>query len=117
MNSELKTRWVDALRSGKYEQSQEGHLCKDGKYCCLGVLMDITAAEMKTIIKPKSNFKGEFLEFDGEHSWPSERHLMILFGKPFIPSVKIDGEIEDVATHNDSGATFEQLAKAIEEQL
>lgn len=29
--------WVAALRSGDYEQGT-GALCRDGKYCCLGVL-------------------------------------------------------------------------------
>jgi hypothetical protein len=28
--------WLDALRSGKYEQTT-GQLERDGKYCCLGV--------------------------------------------------------------------------------
>ena len=32
--------WVDALRSGKYEQGKLS-LFKDGKYCCLGVLQEL----------------------------------------------------------------------------
>lgn len=41
MDSELKQKWVDALRSGDYEQGQEQLQTPDGKYCCLGVLCDI----------------------------------------------------------------------------
>jgi hypothetical protein len=41
MDINLRTKWVAALRSGDYKQGR-GELCKDGKYCCLGVLMDIT---------------------------------------------------------------------------
>lgn len=37
MDKRLKKKWVKALRSGEYEQGR-GHLCRDGKYCCLGVL-------------------------------------------------------------------------------
>lgn len=32
--------WVKALRSGDYEQGQD-YLCRDGKFCCLGVLCEI----------------------------------------------------------------------------
>ena len=48
MNPEIKQRWVEALRSGKYEQGR-GVLreFRDGKfhYCCLGVLCDLVAPD------------------------------------------------------------------------
>lgn len=34
--SEFKQAWLEALRSGKYEQGF-GQLYENGKYCCLGV--------------------------------------------------------------------------------
>lgn len=37
MKSADKAKWLEALRSGEYTQT-EGALCNDGKYCCLGVL-------------------------------------------------------------------------------
>ena len=37
MKAEDKAKWLEALRSGEYEQI-DGTLCRDGKYCCLGVL-------------------------------------------------------------------------------
>lgn len=45
MTSELRTKWISALRSGKYQQGrlrlksekEEGVIC----YCCLGVLADV----------------------------------------------------------------------------
>lgn len=40
----LMKRWIAALRSGKYEQGKGG-LFRDGKYCCLGVLCDISKKE------------------------------------------------------------------------
>ena len=40
MKSELKAKWLEALRSGKYEQAK-GCLRKDDRYCCLGVLCDV----------------------------------------------------------------------------
>lgn len=48
MNPEVKAKWVEALRSGNYKQTQ-GRLKrhKDGEesYCCLGVLCDISPAK------------------------------------------------------------------------
>ncbi len=35
MSSQIQ-QWVDALRSGEYEQTT-GYLCKGNRYCCLGV--------------------------------------------------------------------------------
>jgi len=40
MDKELKMRWADALDSGEYQQGY-GHLFKDNKYCCLGVLAQL----------------------------------------------------------------------------
>lgn len=42
MNDNAKA-WVQALRSGEYQQAK-GHLSKDGGYCCLGVACDIYKA-------------------------------------------------------------------------
>ena len=34
--TELQEKWLQALESGEYKQTQD-NLCVDGKYCCLGV--------------------------------------------------------------------------------
>ncbi len=41
MKKSVAMKWVKALRSGKYAQGQ-GTLNSDGRYCCLGVLCDIS---------------------------------------------------------------------------
>lgn len=41
MNLELIREWVEALRSGKYEQGRLALRSIDNKYCPLGVLCDI----------------------------------------------------------------------------
>jgi len=45
MKADLKAKWVEALRSGKYEQGR-GALLNDGKYCCLGVLCEVVGLEI-----------------------------------------------------------------------
>jgi len=44
MKADIKTKWVAALRSGEYEQT-EGVLRNGNGYCCLGVLCDIYSKE------------------------------------------------------------------------
>lgn len=36
----IRTKWCEALRSGKYEQGT-GYLRANDKFCCLGVLCDV----------------------------------------------------------------------------
>lgn len=50
MNPTVKTKWLKALRSGKYKQGKGAlRIIKDGEtqYCCLGVLCDLYAKEKK----------------------------------------------------------------------
>ncbi len=42
MNAAIKAKWLDALRSGKYEQGAK-RLRRNDAYCCLGVLCDLHA--------------------------------------------------------------------------
>ena len=44
MKADIKTKWLAALRSGQYEQT-EGVLRNGDGFCCLGVLCDIYAQE------------------------------------------------------------------------
>jgi len=42
MDKALKAKWLEALRSGKYKQGQGRLRSDDDKFCCLGVLCDIS---------------------------------------------------------------------------
>jgi hypothetical protein len=60
MDKEAKKLWVEALRSGEYEQGQ-GMLCKmlaDGteEYCCLGVLCEVAIAQGVNVRKADPDF-------------------------------------------------------------
>lgn len=41
MNKEIKAKWLEALRSGRYKQGRTLLRSIDDEYCCLGVLCDI----------------------------------------------------------------------------
>lgn len=42
MNIELRRKWIEALRSGQYTQGFGRLQTEDGKFCCLGVLCDVS---------------------------------------------------------------------------
>jgi hypothetical protein len=46
MNKELIKRWVEALRSGKYQQGRLSLRNISNQFCCLGVLCDIAKDEL-----------------------------------------------------------------------
>ncbi len=118
MNPEVKAKWLEALRSDRYQQTH-GVLKNDNGYCCLGVLCDVVK---------------EQVEMDW-HRDPEDGKIYFgkdavsgIAGYPPIPvtqlagvtdkMVKIDGVAKTLVNHNDSrNVSFKQIADAIEEQL
>lgn len=51
MNAEIKTKWIEALKSGKYAKGVKALNYTDDngvqRYCCLGVLCDLYIQETK----------------------------------------------------------------------
>lgn len=41
MNTQIKEKWIEALRSGRYKQGKLRLRDNDNNFCCLGVLCDI----------------------------------------------------------------------------
>ena len=111
MNQEIKTKWVEALRSGDYKQTKE-YLKKNNCHCCLGVLCEISALETGFGVKEnKLENGGDDLLGDTILMWSG---LNDLRGAMVI----IDGESLMLTEHNDdSGRTFLEIADAIEAQL
>ena len=99
----MKEQLIAALRSGKYQQGQ-ARLCKDGKYCCIGVLcelMEIPKEEGIAHTKYAGNaicMPDDYLKQSGLHSH---------FGSSGNGGL-------DLARLNDKGYTFEQIADIIE---
>jgi hypothetical protein len=66
MKAELKQKWIDALRSGVYQQTQ-GQITRrpnefraDVAYCCLGVLLCVSGKHR--VIQPGCNDDYDFLD-------------------------------------------------------
>lgn len=109
MNKNLKAKWLKALRSGRYKQTQCALERRDenGKIigqCCLGVLCRV----MK--VKPVCSATNQFTYFDGNYGMLSDERL------------KKAGLTKDEARHlaalNDGDdATFPDIANYIEQNL
>lgn len=56
--AEVKTKWLKALRSGKYQQTV-GTLCDNKGYCCLGVLQKAVEGKVEEDEYSDSGFRGE----------------------------------------------------------
>lgn len=101
--ADFKKDWLEALRSGKFKQTT-GSLCAKGEegfeYCVLGVAAKIGNCEN---IKNKTYIDHE------EKVKYTDNFPKLLTGDQGIP--------EKLATMNDTGRTFPQIAAWIEKNL
>lgn len=116
MNADVKELWINALRSGEYEQG-EGALrvrLDDGSYgfCCLGVLCDIYREETG---------EGEWSldrSFLGESEYLPTKVRLWAGLRDSNPVIKESDDFNsELADINDNGVDFETIADYIEKQL
>lgn len=97
--------WVRALRSGQYPQGS-AHLRRNGKYCCLGVAMDMALANG--------------VKATGRENWggltmlPSPVDAFYGLDKCDITVVVQRGRSRYLSDLNDSGFSFGDIADLIE---
>lgn len=118
MDKNVKRRWIRALKSGKYTQTQ-GCLKDDFGYCCLGVLTDLylkdTGQKWKESggeFKP-GNLKGCDILSRTVAEWAG-------LGRRLDPKTSTTDPFGDVLTLselNDSGYTFEEIAEIIKKDF
>lgn len=119
MNPDIKTRWVEALRSGQYKQGT-GYLRvrsePHDRFCCLGVLCAL--AETDEIIALEGNGEDRCYSYGNRFAglpnpvieWAG---LRTDHGDPVV----IEESRMTLAVHNDTGRSFVEIADAIEAQL
>jgi hypothetical protein len=127
MQLDVIRKWVDALRSGNYQQAK-GYLKRkrqDGSvgFCCLGVLGDIVSPSAWSKWSPDNprfqswNGKEEQLPEDVWYEYVGD----VFKSEPYETDGNIYEDEQEVctqellATKNDSGYTFDQIANLIEE--
>lgn len=122
MNREIAEKWTDALRSGEYAQCT-GALNAPGKgHCCLGVLCELAV---------EAGVPVETVEVDRRRLDAAPWHVVSYDGMTDVLPARVrdwaemassDGELDeyheayggDLALWNDHGATFAEIADAIE---
>ncbi len=122
MNPEVKQLWLDALRSGEYKQGR--HKLKNtyegsDNYCCLGVLCDLYTKENPTA-KWTQNWQDDwYFNVDADSvSGTLPGAVMRWSGiADANPIVCYENTEESLATLNDRGVPFVEIANIIEKQL
>lgn len=118
MNTEVKEKWISALRSGKYKQGIRSLRTEHG-YCCLGVLCDLYSQEHNK----EWRFQDVWSFYDSLCFLPPDVEQWAGLNSS-NPSVKIPVDDENkyfyhepLSDLNDSGYSFEQISNIIEQQL
>ena len=127
MNREIKQRWVEALRSGEFEQGTHRLRNRDNTYCCLGVLCELAVADGAAVRNDTYSINAGETAYAGViENGAQGRYATALVPRDLLwwadlgqidPTVTVDSELRALSSLNDSGATFEQIADIIEEQL
>lgn len=124
MNKEIKARWIEALRSGNYEQGKY-YLRRGDSYCCLGVLCDIVKDEVNYNWMPVQDSMGTLYKFDeADEILPkvvADYADLQLSPKIEIPSSLanfVQTNTMEIAVLNDSeDYSFDELADLIEKHF
>lgn len=126
MNSQVKEKWIAALRSGEYEQD-DGKLRTYNGFCCLGVLCDLYSKEKNA----EWEFRGynetdyrpqDYWYFDEESEFLPKSVMEWAGLETNCPEVNANTDADEgnhdlIANLNDAGYSFSSLSDIIEEQL
>lgn len=135
MKQDILNQWLAALRSGEYKQGQ-GKLRVSEGFCCLGVLCDLYAKahsnaewhEVKHLDGANFLVKGEYGAFDEYDYLPipvqqwagvTEANPRVGAGYGQTRNVKVEQltvghEMRPLSELNDSGMSFEKIARLLE---
>jgi hypothetical protein len=119
MDPTIKAEWIKRLLSGDYEQGQGLlHHTNDNTFCCLGVLCEI-AVEAGVVTKELSTDRRWYCYKGLDH-----RSGVVLIddvlkwaGLVSNGSAVVYDDKETLASLNDKGILFKEIADVIEEKL
>jgi len=143
MNPEIKALWVNALRSGEYQQGKLLLKPTKNTFCCLGVLCDLAVKakaegvawgdphyptqDGEAIYYDDPDSYGDSMYEDSELPYPVMRWAGLMSENPHVEIVYAEKENDDnitesqvltlAALNDEHNYTFQQLADLIERQL
>lgn len=103
----VKKRWINELRSDKYQQSTGSLKDKDG-YCCLGVLCDIV--DKKGWGRIQRGSYRHHLDHSGDH-------IDINDTTPALHALSLGSREKLVKLNDDKNYSFKRIATWIEKNL
>lgn len=121
----FKKKWVEALRSGKYQQVK-GYLRRGSGFCCLGVACDVYNRGAWKESTYEDEFTGEihvnagdWVTSSGSEELPSAKDLPPEVFEALESTHPLTDEsyMQWLAGRNDAGVSFEHIADLIEEHL
>lgn len=110
---ENREKWLTALESGEYKQTTGQLRAKERNsygYCCLGVLCNLNKDKENSwdgtlFISKNLNYDPSDIFSDKEHEHDT------MPPDSFLETVKVNTNLaDDLATMNDSGKTFKEIA-------
>lgn len=108
--------WTDALRSGKYQQGKNFLRRTDNTYCCLGVLCDLVDSSKWEVSSTDEDGEVPVYEYPNNYNGFSP----LIGDTQMLPTqiaeqFGVHSEVQDIlARHNDSGASFSEIADMID---
>jgi len=112
--AEHRKQWVDALRSGEYEQVT-GHMRAGDKFCCLGVACDISGlGEWKLLNAYDVSTKAQAYHIDGIYNGVGLPAPVIDWLGVTHYKVRYAGKELTLTMANDVGFSFNEIADIIE---
>lgn len=121
MKQEIAKIWIEALRSGDYTQGRR-HLKRAGRHCCLGVLCEL-AVQAKVIdgLDRGGILPAEVREWAGMYQSDGTPRDFTYHtddaGKTHYKNGFGAVGADHLASWNDKGATFAEIADAIEQNV
>jgi hypothetical protein len=113
MNPQIKQKWVDALRSGEYQQTQR-LLHDENGFCCLGVLCDLYLKENQLEWEPSRHNGNVYMFQDMVASLPLS---VVEWAYLDDSNPPVNAGDSSLAELNDNGSAFIEIADLIEKQL
>jgi hypothetical protein len=122
MKPQVKEKWLNALRSGEYQQGKHS-LRVENNFCCLGVLTDLYVQE---------NSDGCWVEAGHNYGFRDNHRDDNFYDMEYLPEMVVnwagledenptvriaDSYYEVISNLNDTDYTFARIADIIEEQL
>lgn len=111
LRSEILSKTIDALRSGKYVQGRGRLNINNEEFCCLGVICEVA---MGCGVELKKRIRRGIYSYDGSSVILPSTVADLLDVSAEGTFLNDDCDERALSAMNDSGMTFSEIAKVIE---